>query len=137
MNKQSAKKLFFYSLIVFLVLLFAIFALKYTFFQEDTWIKDSRGVYIKHGNPSATPQEVKDQQAIINGAIELYKSKKMAGMVFSSQCLGAIQEHAIDIVHVPRIKEDEHRDNQCLDFIQGRVIHFVELDKEGNIVRIV
>jgi hypothetical protein len=34
--------------------------------SEDTWIKDERGCWIKHGNPSQTPDYVLEQQNLTN-----------------------------------------------------------------------
>jgi len=58
-------------------------------------------------------------------------------MQFSSQCLGTIGDYAADIVHVPRNDEDNLAENQCEDYRRGKVNHFIELDKDGNIFRIV
>lgn len=39
------------------------------FSGEDSWIKDSNGIWIKHGNPSETPDYVLEQQkALLNCA---------------------------------------------------------------------
>ena len=124
--------------IVIIILLIAIPSLR-IFFNggEDTWIKDSREVYIKHGNPSATPDYVKEQQNLILQASNLYNQKKAEEMQFNSQCLGLIGDYAVDIVHVPRTTEDNLAENQCSDYREGKVSHFIELDKDGNIVRIV
>ena len=104
---------------------------------EDTWIKDSRGVYVKHGNPSLTPGYVLEQQYLINDSLALYNEKKTQGMNFSSQCLGTINDYAVDIVHVPRASEDNLPENQCPDYLEGKVHHFIEFDANGEIVRIV
>ena len=104
---------------------------------EDDWIKDSRGVWIKHGNPASTPDYVLEQQEAINCSLNLYQEKKNEGMVFSSQCLGVCGNHAVDIVHVPRNEEDNLQENQCLDYREGIVNKFIELDKDGNVVRVV
>ncbi|MFA5992644.1 MAG: hypothetical protein WC796_02990 [Candidatus Pacearchaeota archaeon] len=105
--------------------------------SEDDWIKDSRGVWIKHGNPdqTKTPNYVTQQQALIQNVTDLYNSKKQE-MNFSSQCLGTIEDYAIDIVHVPRANEDDNTENQCPAFLNKTVGYFVELDKDGNIIRI-
>lgn len=103
---------------------------------EDSWIKDERGVWIKHGAPSETPDYVLEQQQIINQALSLYQTKKSEGMKFSSQCLGVVGDYAVDIVHVPRNSEDNLAENQCEAYRNGEVTHFIELDKDGNIVRI-
>ena len=104
--------------------------------SEDSWIKNEKGVYVKHGNLSTTPDYVLSQQKLITKVLELYNEKKAGGMVFSSQCLGTIGDYAVDIVHVPRIEEDNNIENQCSDFREGKVKHFIELDKYGEIVRI-
>ena len=103
--------------------------------SEDDWIKDSRGVYIKHGVPASTPDYVKEQQDAINCALNLYQEKKSGGMQFNSQCLGVCENYAVDIVHVPRNDEDNQEENQCSIYRDRIVTKFIELDKEGNIVR--
>jgi len=62
-------------------------------------------------------------------------------MQFSSQCLGIIYSgrvgYAVNIVHVPRNEEDNKPENQCEEYREGRVKHFIELNKDGEVVRIV
>ena len=41
----------------------------------------------------------------------------------------------LDIVHNPRQEVDDLEENQCPSFVQGRRLHLVELDKEGNLIR--
>lgn len=105
--------------------------------SEDDWIKDSRGVWIKHGIPYETPDYVLEQQQIIDQALSLYEQRKSEGMEFSSQCLGIVGNYAVDIVHVPRSGDDNKIENQCEAYRNGEVTHFIELDKAGNIIRIV
>jgi hypothetical protein len=105
--------------------------------NEDNWIKNSKGIWIKHGNPAETPSEVKSQQQIIACATDIYSQFKKNGMVFSSQCLGACGNYSIDIVHVPRTSEDDKIENQCEEYLNGKTNHFLELNKEGNIIRII
>lgn len=78
-----------------------------------------------------------EKQKIIEQAKQLYDQKKVVGMKFSSQCLGDVGDYAVDIVHVPRTAEDNLPENQCEDYRTGKVHHFIELDKDGNVVRIV
>ncbi len=66
----------------------------------------------------------------------MYHEKKNSGMNFSSQCIGVCGNYAVDIVHVPRNEEDNLQENQCEDYREGKVSRFIELDKDGNIVRI-
>ena len=104
--------------------------------QEDGWVRDSRGVYVKHGDPSETPDYVLEQQAVIKCALELYELVSEQGIEFFSQCIGTCGDFAVDIVHVPRNSEDELEENQCLEYSLGNVSHFIELDKNGDVVRI-
>jgi len=104
--------------------------------NEDSWIKDEKGVWVKHGNPSEIPSYVSEQQEAINCALNLYENNKTK-MNFFSQCLGTCGNYAVDIVHVPRTSDDNLLENQCQDYRLGRVSHFIELDKDGEIVRIV
>lgn len=104
---------------------------------EDSWIKDSKGIWIKHGNPSETPNYVTEQQDAIDCAIRLYNNEKAEGVAFSSQCLGTCGNYAVDIVHVPRNTDDNLAENRCADFREGKVSKFIELDDKGEIVRIV
>jgi len=106
------------------------------FSGEDDWIKDSNGVYIKHGNPSNIPENVKSQQEALKCADELYNNFKSNGIEINSQCLGVCNGYAVDIAHVPRTAEDNKAENQCTAYINGEVIKFIELDKSGNVVRV-
>ena len=74
-------------------------------------------------------------------AVDLYNVKKAQGVDFDSQCLGILKgvqgNYVVDIVHVPRSAEDNLPENQCEAYRNGTATHFIELDKKGNIVRIV
>lgn len=106
--------------------------------QEDTWIKDSRGVWVKHGNPTNTPDEVSAQQTLITKAQQMYNKTKSSGQDLSNgPCLGSINDDwVVDIVHNPRTDVDNLNQNQCTDFLAGTAHHFIELDLNGNIIRI-
>ena len=122
--------------VILIIVVVLIVGLLFLRGSEDSWIKDSRGVYIKHGNPSQTPDYVVEQQKIVNCSLDLYGKAGDEGMNFSSQCLGACGDYAVDIVSVPRTADDDKPENQCADFREGKVKHFIELDKDGEIVRI-
>ncbi len=102
--------------------------------DEDTWIKDSRGVYVMHGKPSQTPGFVLVQQEAILCA---YGKFDNLNEEINSQCLGICGDYAIDIVHVPRIRADNFAENQCADYANGKVSHFIELNQKGEVVGIV
>ncbi|MFA4953260.1 MAG: hypothetical protein WC584_03485 [Candidatus Pacearchaeota archaeon] len=111
--------------LVFLILFFVIFRVGFDLQGEDSWIKDSRGVYVKHGNPSLIPDYVKEQQDAINCANLLYNENK--NLDLSSECLGICGDFAVDIVHVPRVALDDLSKNQCSDYKLGKVNYFIEL----------
>jgi len=101
---------------------------------EDSWIRDSRGIWVKHGNPAEIPDYVLEQQEMINCATE--KFSDFNGEI-NSQCLGTCGDYAVDIVHVPRASEDNLPENQCEEYRIGKLKHFIEFDKNGKIVIIV
>lgn len=101
---------------------------------EDSWIKNEKGVWIKHGNPSETPAYVLEQQEAVNCAFEMFDNFNEEK---SSQCLGACGDYAVDSVNALRTEEDNLVENQCEDYRNGNVGHFIELDKNREVVRIV
>lgn len=112
--------------------------------EEDSWIKDERGVWIKHGNPSETPEEVAIQHNLLDKVEMMYNIRESEIAGNPSMCLGTLQDfhglgesYVIDIVNVPRTEEDNLEENQCTDYLSGKVTNFIELDKDGNVVRIV
>jgi hypothetical protein len=131
------KKTYIIIAVVIIVLIGIVFFLRS---PEDAWIKDERGVWVQHGKPrtTATPNEVVQQQRLIVNAQQLFEQfKTNLSEPISSQCLGTIGGYAIDIVHVPRTAEDDLPKNQCEDYRSGKVQHFIELDRDGNVVRII
>lgn len=121
-------------LIIVCILVLIIFIVRS---PEDSWIKDKRGIWIKHGSPSAIPDYVSEQKTGIECALQLYQNARSEEMDFSSQCLGTCGDYAVDVVHVPRSGEDNLPENQCKDYKEERVNYFIELDKDGNVVRVV
>ena len=114
--------------VVVLVGVFSVFRLG----GEDSWIQDERGVYVKHGVPSDIPDYVQEQKEAVECALELYNQEEE----FNSQCLGVCGDYAVDFVHVPRNEEDDKVENQCAEYGSGEVGHFIEIDKNGEVVRI-
>lgn len=106
--------------------------------SEDDWIKDSRGVWVKHGNPSNIPQKVLDQQEIIAKTQKMLQNAKTENLDLSSgPCLGTIQnDWVLDIAHNPRTSVDNLSENQCADYANGKAHHFIEMDKAGEIIQI-
>jgi hypothetical protein len=74
----------------------------------------------------------------INQANHLYRQEKAKGRDFSSgPCLSdaLLPNWVVDIAHSPRQSIDDLDQNQCPSFKQGRSLHFVELDPNGNLIR--
>jgi hypothetical protein len=105
--------------------------------NEDSWIKEGNGLWIKHGNPSSIPENIEMQENALKCAHELYVDIESSGLKVNSQCLGTCFGYAVDIVHVPRIAEDDKNESQCLDYVTGSVDRFIEIDKNGEVVRVV
>jgi hypothetical protein len=124
-----------YFLSVACIFLFVAIVILLLRLPEDRWIRDSKGIWIKYGNPSDVPLRVFDQKNAIACAIDLYNQTSKEEI--SSQCIGSCGDYAVDLVHVPREEVDNRMENQCEDYRLRRVNHFIELDLDGNIVRIV
>ena len=122
--------------IIIVIIVIVLFFMIFRFGGEDSWIKNEKGIYVKHGNPSSMPENVAEQNAAISCARSLYMNARNNMMDFSSQCLGRCMDYAIDIVHVPRSDEDNLAENQCSDFREGRVSKFIELNQNGEVVRV-
>jgi hypothetical protein len=123
-------------LIASILLVLIVVGIIYIRGPDDSWIKDKAGVWVMHGNPVFTPPEVKEQQDALACASELYAEANFKKLNLSSQCLGTCGSYSIDLVHVPRISEDDQVENQCKDFIDKKTIHFIEINSRGNVVRI-
>lgn len=125
------------TILIFILIFILLLLLRSSNGGEDNYIIDSKGVYIKHGNPSVIPDYVKKQQDALVCAKKIYEEIKQERIVFNSQCLGKCNNYSVDIVHVPRNDEDNKIENQCSDFKNGLTKHFIELDKDGEVVRVV
>lgn len=97
----------------------------------NIFIGQTKGPY-KPGVSATFDRAVTQAQA-------LYEQKKKIGTDFSSgPCLtnDLMPGWVVDIVHDPRITNDDLPANQCPAFVEGRSKHFVELDINGNIIRV-
>ena len=125
-------------LIVIVILLFSVVVMFVVRGSKDDWIKNSKGVWIKHGNPQKIPDEVRIQQQMIETADRTYQEATVRGVDFSNgPCLGKINnDWVLDVAHDPRQPEDDKRQNQCSDYLSGSAKHFIEIDLNGKIIRI-
>lgn len=70
---------------------------------------------------------------------ELFQQKQSEGMDFSQgPCLSneIIPDWVCDVAHSPRQAVDNRPENQCSAYREGKAEHFVELDTEGNVIKI-
>jgi len=119
--------------LIVIVIILAIFLLRG---DEDSWIKDSNGSFVKHGNPSAVSDKITMQENALRCAHELYSDFAFSKVKIDSQCLGTCFGYVVDFVHVPRNVSDDQKENQCSDYINNKVTNYIELDKNGDVVRV-
>ena len=104
---------------------------------QDNWVKDSRGVWVEQGNPVNIPDNVARQKEAITCGERLYNVQKPYGAInFTSECLGRCGDYSVDVVHVHRVEQDDLQHFQCLEYLNGLAINLIEVDSDGNIVRI-
>ncbi|MBI4038012.1 hypothetical protein HY382_03135 [Candidatus Curtissbacteria bacterium] len=99
----------------------------------------------KSTRPSTSPPpEVVEQQAdtkiddeALKNALNTYAKAKASGTDFSNgPCLGAVApDWVLDIAHNPRQTVDDKEENQCAEFRNGQVKHYIELDPDGKLIR--
>lgn len=81
---------------------------------------------------------LQDDQAV-NQAQFLYREAKKRGVDLSSgPCLteALMPGWVADLVHSPRQKIDDLPENQCRAYSNKDAKHFVELDLNGNVIRV-
>ncbi len=122
--------------ILLVAIIIAIFlAIAYlAFFQKQAVAPTDLSKIVKQSSPSPSPK-VADE--ILKNALNLYAAKKQAGVDMSQgPCLGKVADDwVLDIAHNPRQPVDDKPPNQCADFREGRVHHFIELDPDGNLTQ--
>lgn len=87
-------------------------------------------------NSPNSPDFTGNEDAFKN-ALNLYIQKKQEGLDMSNgPCLGKVADDwVLDIAHNPRQPIDDEPQNQCRDFINGNINHFIEMDPDGNLIR--
>ena len=73
----------------------------------------------------------------LKNALNLYASAKASNRdLTSGPCLGLVApDWVLDIVHHPRQSQDEKSQNQCPELASGQAHHFIELDENGQLIR--
>lgn len=139
MSGYDFKKIALGIIVLVVIVSLVIFGIFFIFskFNKDSWIKDQKGIWITEGNPENASTEIKEQQNAISCASGLYAENSLKNISFVSQCLGSCGNYSVDVVNVPRTSDDDLKTNQCSDFSEGKLKHLIELNKQGNIVRII
>lgn len=75
----------------------------------------------------------------VNQAQHFYQIKKLDGDDFrDGPCISnnLMPGWVADVVHTPRASSDNLPENQCPAYVTGTAKHFVELNMEGQVVRV-
>lgn len=90
-------------------------------------------------NSASTKSKSKSElDTAINQAQHIYNLEKQTGRDFSNgPCLSnaLLPGWVLDIAHHPRQPVDDLPENQCSAYREGKALHFVELDPDGNLIR--
>lgn len=93
----------------------------------------------KPNNVSYKPGTSTELDTVVNQAKYAYQlHKNQKADLSNGPCLSndLLPGWVADIVHSPRQSIDDLAQNQCPAYLEGRATHFVELDLEGNVVRV-
>lgn len=92
-----------------------------------------------YNNVILKPAPKSEIDGAVNQAKLLYRQKKdNKEDLTSGPCLSnALKPNWVaDLAHNPRTSIDDLPQNQCPAYLEGRAEHFVELDLEGNLIRV-
>ncbi len=112
-------------------LFFTIFSLILLVTLAILWMNTEKKEY--------QPGISQEQDRAVNQAQLLYRESKAKGVDFSKgPCLtnALMPDWVADVAHSPREAVDDLPDNQCKVYLEGSAKHFVELDVDGNIIRV-
>lgn len=127
-----------YSLVVVIGFII-LFTIVYLTSVHDTVTAPTKNpqTYNATAKPTSTPTDFKGNEDAFKNALNLYIKNKQEGTdMTSGPCLGKVAEDwVLDIAHNPRQKIDDDPKNQCSDFRQGLVHHFIELDPDGKLIK--
>ena len=74
---------------------------------------------------------------VVSLAQKAFQEAKAKGVEMTNgPCLGVIKDDWVaDVAHNPRQAVDDEPQNQCAEYNNGTVNHFIELDLDGNVIR--
>lgn len=93
-------------------------------------------IVTKIGDVRHVRAEVSGNEDRVACAQALHAGIVRAGIELDSQCLGRCGNYSVDLVHVPRLSRDDLPENQCRDYTENITVGFIELDRNGDLVRI-
>ena len=96
-------------------------------------------LFVGSKNQKYEPGGWTEADTAVNQAKHFFAIRKASGEDFrAGPCLSnaLITDWVADIVHNPRLPEDDLPQNQCPAFAEGRAAHIVELDLKGNVVKV-
>ena len=96
-------------------------------------------LYIDKPIPFFEKEKQYTNEELVQKAQELFKQKKIEGLDMSNgPCLTneLVPDWVVDVAHSPRQSVDSKAENQCSAFMEGKAKHFIELDIEGNLIKI-
>lgn len=123
-----------------MVILFVLSVLTFGLLKKEAQAPSSLSM---PPTPSSTPKSASASSSltgrddVLRNALNLYLEKKREDIdMTNGPCLGKIAEDwVLDIAHNPRLPVDNDPKNQCQDFIEGKVHHFIELNPDGKLIR--
>jgi len=115
------------TLIIGIIVLIIVVALYFIFFRTGQI-------------PVIEEKEVQiTQEELVIMAQDLFKEKQAEGMdMTNGPCLTnqLVPGWVVDVAHSPRQEVDNQPENQCSAFREGTAQHFIELDTEGNLIKL-
>ena len=121
--------------LIFLLLFIVIYS---SLFQKQVIAPTKNMEISSKTQQSPSPISFVGKEDILKNALNLYIKNKEANLDMSKgPCLGYVTEDwVLDIAHNPRQKVDDMTENQCQELQSGKAHHFIELDTEGNIIKV-
>ncbi len=119
--------------LTFLLLFIVIYA---SLFQKQVIAPTKNMEITGKAQQSPSPISFVGKEDILKNALNLYIKNKESGLDMSKgPCLGKIADDwVLDIANNPRQLEDDKIENQCSEFLEGKVHHFIELDQDGKLL---
>jgi len=126
-------------LILFTLLLVAFVVSACTKTSKNSNTNTFTAAEIVTGAADIKIKEKADKDMAVAKAKELWRVQfQLEENLSNGPCLSndLIPDWVADIAHTPRQTLDDDPTNQCPAYISGTAHHFVELDPEGNLIRV-